>query len=270
MLAIYTHADLAAEGIGRLPSLPPLKSRDGSARREPARHALVRDVVRHVGDALACVVAETRAQARDAAEAVLIDYETRPAVADARAALAAGAPELGADVPGNCAFDWETGDAARTAALFDAAHRVVRLDAHHQRVVATALETRAVNASFDAASGRFRVVAGSQGVSLLRNLLAQAFGLDVERFHVLTPDVGGGFGPKFYFYPEQVLCAFAARRLGRPVKWSADRSESFLSDAQGRDLHATLELALDAEGRMLACGWMRRPTLAPTCRPSRR
>ena len=252
VLAVYTHADLAAEGIGRLPSLPPLKSREGSDRREPQRHALARAVVRHVGDAPACVVAETWAQARDGAEQVAIEYEPLPAVADGRAALAPDAPLLGADVPGNCLFDWETGDAARTDALFAAAHRVVRLTAHNQRVVANPLETRAVNASFDAASGRFRVVAGSQGVSMLRNLLAGAFGLAADRFQVVTPDVGGAFGPKFYFYPEQVLCAFATRRLGRPVKWTGDRAESFLSDTQGRDHHATLELALDANGRMLA------------------
>ncbi len=252
VLAVYTHADLDAEGIGRLPSLPPLKSRDGSDRREPQRHALARAVVRHVGDALACVVAESLAQARDAAEQVAIEYESLPAVADGRGALAADAPLLGTDVPGNCLFDWETGDAARTDALFRAAHRVVRLTAHNQRVVANPLEARAVNASFDAASGRFRVVAGSQGVSMLRNLLAGAFGLPADRFQVVTPDVGGAFGPKFYFYPEQILCAFAARRLGRPVKWTGDRAESFLSDTQGRDHHATLELALDADGRMLA------------------
>ena len=252
VLAVFTHADLAAAGIGRLPSLPPLKSRDGSDRREPLRHALAREVARHVGDPVACVVAETLAQARDAGEQVAIDYEPLPAVADGRAALAPDAPELGTDVPGNCLFDWETGDAAGAEALFRAAHHVVSLTAHNQRVIANPLETRAVNAAFDAASGRFTVHAGTQGVHMLRNLLAQAFGLPVERFRVVTGDVGGAFGPKYYFYPEQILCTFAARHLGRPVKWTADRAESFLSDSQGRDLNATLELALDAGGRMLA------------------
>lgn len=252
VLAVLTHADLAAANIGRLPCVPPLKSRDGSDRREPLRHAMARDTVRHVGDPVAFVVAVTAAQARDACENVMVDYEALPAVSDGRAALAAGAPQLGADIPGNCAFDWETGDAARTEALFRSAHRVVSLTAHNQRLIGNAMETRAVNARFDAASGRFTVYAASQGVHMLRNLLAQAFALPVERFHVITRDVGGGFGQKFYFYPEQILCAFAARLTGRPVKWSAERAETFVSDSQGRDHHATLELALDAEGRMLA------------------
>ena len=262
--AVLTHADLAAANIGPLPCVPPLKSRDGSDRREPLRHALARDTVRHVGDPVAFVVAETAAQARDACEHVIVDYAALPAVSDGRAALAAGAPQLGADIPGNCAFDWEisgetngetgreTGNGARTEALFRSAHRVVSLTAHNQRLIGNAMETRAVNAGFDAASGRFTVYAASQGVHMLRNLLAQAFALPVERFHVITREVGGGFGPKFYFYPEQILCAFAARLTGRPVKWSAERSETFVSDSQGRDQHATLELALDAEGRMLA------------------
>ena len=252
VLAVLTHADLAAANIGRLPSLPPLKSRDGSDRREPLRHALARDTGRHVGDPVAFVVSETLAQARDACEHVMVDYEALLSVSDGRAALAAGAPQLGTDIAGNCAFDWETGDAARTEALFRSAHRVVRLTAHNQRLIGNPMETRAVNAAFDAASGRFTVLAGTQGVHMLRNLLAQAFALPVERFHVITRDVGGGFGPKFYFYPEQVLCAFAARLTGRPVKWSAERTETFVSDSQGRDQHATLELALDSEGRMLA------------------
>ena len=252
VLAVLTHADLAAANIGRLPSLPPLKSRDGSDRREPLRHALARDTVRHAGDPLAFVVADTLAQARDACEQVVAEYAALPAVSDGRAALQAGAPQLGADIPGNCAFDWETGDGARTEALFRSAHRVVSLSAHNQRLIGNPMETRAVNAVFDAASGRFTVFAASQGVHMLRNLLAQAFTLPVDRFHVITQDVGGGFGPKFYFYPEQILCAFAARLTGRPVKWSAERTETFVSDSQGRDQHATLELALDAQGHMLA------------------
>ena len=252
VLAVLIHTDLAAAGIGRLPSLPPLKSRDGSNRREPLRQALAEHTVRHVGDPVAFVVAETLAQARDASEHVSVDYAPLPALTDGRAALATGAVELGADIPGNCLFDWETGDAARTDALFRSAHRVVSLTAHNQRMIGNPLETRAVNAAFDAGSGRFTVYAGTQGVYMLRNLLAQAFALPPERFRIVTGDVGGGFGPKFYFYPEQVLCPFAARLLGRPVKWTAERTESFLSDAQGRDLHAMLELALDERGRMLA------------------
>lgn len=252
VLAVFTHADLAAAGIGTLPCVPPLKSRDGKDRLEPARHALARERVRHVGDPVACVIAESPAAARDGAERVVVEYEPLPAVANAVAALAPDAPQLGADIPGNCAFDWEGGDAARTKTLFEAAHRVVSLTAHNQRLVGNALEPRAVNASFDAASGRFTLHAASQGVHMLRGLLARAFGLPAERFHVLTPDVGGGFGPKFYFYPEQVLAAFAARALGRPVKWTAERSESFVSDSQGRDLSATLSMALDGNGRMLA------------------
>ncbi|MBL8386588.1 MAG: xanthine dehydrogenase family protein, partial [Burkholderiales bacterium] len=252
VLGVFTAADLAQAGIGPLPTLPPLRSRDGSERREPARHALAGARVRHVGEPVALVVAASPAAARDAALAVAVDYDTLPAVADGAAALAPGAPLVDADVPGNQYYDWEAGDPERVAALFGTARHVVALAVHNQRLVGNALEPRAVNAAWDARTGRFTVHAASQGVHMLRGLLARAFGLGPERFRVVTPDVGGGFGPKFYFYPEQVLCAFAARALGRPVKWTAERGESFVSDTQGRDYRATLELALDADGRMLA------------------
>ena len=252
VLAVLTHADLAAAGIGPLASVPPLKSRDGSDRREPARHALAHECARHVGEPVACVIAETLAQARDAADFVVVDYEPLPALSDGAAALAPGAPEIGADVPGNCLFDWETGDAARTEALFATAHRVVSLATHNQRLIGNAMETRAVNASYDVTSARFTVHASSQGVHMLRNLLARSFGLPPGHFHVQTGDVGGGFGPKFYFYPEYLLAAFAARLTGRPVKWTAERGESFISDSQGRDLRARLDMALDKQGKMLA------------------
>lgn len=252
VLAVYTQADLAAAGIGPLASVPPLKSRDGSDRREPARHALARERVRHVGEPLVCVVAVSQAAARDAAAAIGVDYAPLAAVAGGVAALAADAPLIEADVPGNCYFDWEGGDAARTDALFDGAAHVVELSAHSQRLIGNPIEGRVVNARWDPDSARYTLWANTQGVHMIRALLARSFGLPVDRFRVVTGDVGGAFGPKFYFYPEQVLACFAARALGRPVKWSAERGETMVSDSQGRDLNSTVSLALDAGGRMLA------------------
>ena len=252
VLAVITHADLVAESIGPLRAVPPLKSRDGTDRREPPRPALARDGVRHVGDPVAFVVADTLAQANDAAELLAIDYDPLTAVADATAALAEGAPQLWPDIPANCSFDWETGDRARTDALFAAAHKVVRLSTWNNRLAGNPIETRGVNAAFDRDTGRFTIHTASQGVFSMRRLLAQCFGLAEDRFHVITGDVGGGFGIKYYFYPEQLLCAFAARRTGRPVKWQAQRGESLLSDTHGRDLASTAQMALDADGRMLA------------------
>lgn len=252
VLAVVTAADLAAEKLGPLPCIIPLKNRDGSARADPPRHALAAERVRHVGDPVAFVVAESAAQARDAAERIEVDYEELPAAVGAPAALADSAPLVWDEVVRNRCFDWEAGDAAATEAQFAAAARVVKLELVNNRLAPCPMEPRVVNAAYDAAAQRFIIRAGTQGSHLVRGLLAGIFRLPEDRFQVLTPDVGGGFGMKLYMYPEYVLCAFAARKLGRPVKWAADRGESLLSDTQGRDHVTRAELALAADGTMLA------------------
>jgi carbon-monoxide dehydrogenase large subunit len=252
VLAVYTHTDLATAGVGPLACVPPLKSRDGSDRREPPRHALAMERVRHVGEPVACVIAASPAAARDAAQAVEVEYAALPAVADGVAALGPAAPQIDVDAPGNLYFDWEGGDRARTEALFASAAHVVTLTAHNQRLAGNPIEGRAVNALWDAATERFTLHANTQGVHMIRGLLARSFALPAERFRVVTGDVGGAFGPKFYYYHEQVLACFAARALGRPVKWSAERGETLVSDSHGRDLTSTVSLALDGDGRMRA------------------
>lgn len=251
--AIFTTEDLKAAGIGNLPCTIPLKNRDGSNRADPPRPALADGYVRHVGDPVAFVLAETLAQAKDAAEAIFVDYEMLDAIADMVAAQAPGAPEIWPGLANNRAFDWETGDKAQTDALFAKAAHVTRLEVVNNRIVVASMETRAAIASYDEQTGRFTLHTNTQGVHLLKGLLAKhIFNLPPDAFHILTPDVGGGFGMKLYLYPEHVLCCFAARAIGRPVKWSSERIEAFQSDTQGRANLTVGELALDAQGRFLA------------------
>ena len=253
VLGVFTAADLAADGVGPLPCVIPLKNRDGSDRANPARTALAQDVVRHVGDGVAFIVAETLAQARDAAEQVEIDYEPLPAVAEVRAAIAAGAPGIHAEAAGNLCFDWAAGEAAKADAGFAKAAHVARIELVNNRIIVSSMEARGALADFDPASGRFTLHTSTQGSHMLRGLLAEAvFRLPEKMFRIVPPDVGGGFGMKLFLYPEHVLTAFAARRLGRPVKWTADRTDAFLSDTQGRDNFSRAEMALDKDGRILA------------------
>ncbi|MCC7426661.1 MAG: xanthine dehydrogenase family protein molybdopterin-binding subunit [Alphaproteobacteria bacterium] len=253
VLGIFTHADLAAEGIGHLPCVVGLKNKDGSRRADTPRPALADGVVRHVGDAVAFVVAKTLAAARDAAEAITVEYELLPASTDLATAAAPGQAQVWPATPNNVCFDWQAGDAAGTAAAFARAAHVTRLEVVNNRIVVASMEARAANAAYDPASGRFTLYSGTQGSWLLKDQLASAiFKLPPENFRVVTPDVGGGFGMKIFLYPEHVLCCFAARRLNRAVKWTSERSEAFLSDTHGRDNITLAELALDAEGRFLA------------------
>ncbi|MCX7683669.1 MAG: xanthine dehydrogenase family protein molybdopterin-binding subunit [Acetobacteraceae bacterium] len=249
--AVFTAADLAAEGLGELPCTIPLANRDGTPRAETPRFALASEVVRHVGDPVAFVVAETLQAAKDAAEAIAVDYEVRDSATDLATATEPGRPQVWHTAPNNIAFDWEAGDKARTDALFTQAAHVSRLSVINNRIVVASMEGRACLAEWDGA--RFTLHAGTQGSWLIRRLLAESvFKLPQEAFRVITPDVGGGFGMKLYLYPEYVLCAFAARRLGRPVRWAAERTEAFLSDTHGRDNISHAELALDKDGRFLA------------------
>jgi len=250
VLAVYTGADLA--GYGSLKCVPPLKNRDGTPMAKPARPALATDKVRFVGDPIACVVAETALQARDAAEAVEADIAPLPAVTLASEAVKPGAPLVFDDVPNNVALDYHYGDAEKVKGAFAAAAHVTRLAMRNTRLVVNAMEPRAAVAGYDGKSERFTFHAGSQGVFGLRGQLAEILNIPSGKLRVLTGNVGGSFGMKAQAYPEYVCLLHAARELKRPVKWTDERSSSFLSDSHGRDHEKVGELALDAEGHFLA------------------
>ena len=253
VLAIYTGADLEADGIGHIPCPVPMKNRDGSSPAVPPRPALSVGRVRHVGDPVAVVVAETAARARDAAEAIRFEVSPLPAAASVARALEADAPQLWECCPGNVFLDFHMGDEAAVDAAIAGAHRVTRIRLDNTRMVVNAMEPRAALARYDAAAEKFTLHVGSQGVTGYRATLAGAiFGVAPEKIRVVSDDVGGSFGMKGAAYSEAICAMYAARRLGRPVKWCADRAESFLADHQGRAMTVELALALDADGNFLA------------------
>jgi carbon-monoxide dehydrogenase large subunit len=246
---LFTAADLAELGPlpcpFDLPMVEPLVV--------PPRFALARDRVRHVGDPVAFVVADDRAAAQDAAERVEVAYRPLPAVVDARAALAPGAPVLWDQAPGNRAFRFQKGDRASVDAAFAAAAHVVALELVNNRLVVVPIEPRAAIARYDAVSDRLHLLLTGQGVHGIRDQLAgPVFHLPPEKLHLTAPDVGGGFGVKNFPYPEYVMLLWAARHLGRPIKWLAEQAEEFVSAAQGRANHTSARLALDENGRFLA------------------
>ncbi|HWT09764.1 MAG TPA: xanthine dehydrogenase family protein molybdopterin-binding subunit, partial [Roseomonas sp.] len=248
--AVLTEADLRAEGIGPMPCMTKVTTM--APLIIPARPALADGMVRHVGDPVAFVVAETATQARDAAEAVIVDYDPLPAITDGAAALEPGAPQLWPEAPGNLAFRFQKGDAAAVQAALAAATTIVTLDLVNNRVSAAPMEPRTAIGHHDATTDTLLLDVSGQGVHELRNQLADhIFHRPREKVQVIAPDVGGGFGPKNFLFPEYVLLLFAARRLGRPVRWVSERTEDFLSTAQGRDNRTRGRLALDAEGRFL-------------------
>ncbi|WP_193181147.1 xanthine dehydrogenase family protein molybdopterin-binding subunit [Nisaea sediminum] len=253
VIAIFTGADLEAAGLGTMKCGLPLKNRDGSPITYVPRAALATDKVRFVGDPVAIVIAETAAQARDAAELVELDIDPLPAVTDARAAAASDAPQIYDAVPGNVALDYQYGDTAKVDdALASAAH-VTKLSLRNNRIVVNAMEPRSAVGAFDPASETYTLHVGCQGVFGMMNTLAkQIFDIAPEKMHVITGNVGGSFGMKAGAYPEYICVLHAAKALGRPVKWTDDRSGSFLSDCHGRDHDMTAELALDADGRFTA------------------
>ncbi len=258
VLAVLTARDWLGDGLGPLPLFPngvdhlditkPAFA-PASVLHTPAPLPLARDRVRHVGEAVALVVAETLAQARDAADAVEIDYAPLPAVTDVREAVAPGAPLLFDGSPGNLCVAAENGDRAATEAAFARAHRVVRLQSRNQRVSGTPMEPRGAVGTF--ADGSYTLYSASQGVHRHKTPLVALFGVAADQVRVVTRDVGGGFGIRSPCYPEYPLVLWAARRLGRPVKWNATRAESFLSDFQARDFWVEGTLGLDRDGRFL-------------------
>ena len=248
--AVYTAADLAADGIGPLPCIAKVATVEPLII--PARPALADATVRHVGDPVAFVVAETLAQARDAAEAINVTYAPLAAVTDGAAALAPGAPELWPEAPGNLAFRFQKGDAGAVEAAFASAAHIVALNLVNNRVTAAPMEPRVAIGAHDAASGTFRLDVSGQGVHAIRDQLADdVFRVPRDKVQVIAPDVGGGFGAKNFLFPEYILVLFAARRLCRPVRWVSERMEDFLSTAQGRDNRTRARLALDTEGCFL-------------------
>lgn len=257
VLAVFTGADLEADGIGHVPALTRhpvygLRNADGSAMPDPPRHLLVRDKARHVGDPVAMVIAETEAAARDAAEAVQVDWQPLPAVVDPEAALASDAPRLWEDLPGNHSFEWCAGDAEAVAAACAKAAHVIDLRVVQNRLISVPLEPRTALGEYDPASGRYTLTTGCQSVHQVRWLVAGILGVAESGLRVLAPDTGGGFGTRGPVYPEQPLVCWAAKRLGRPVRWCAGRVECFLTDAPGRDHRLHGRLAVDADGRFLA------------------
>jgi carbon-monoxide dehydrogenase large subunit len=251
VLAILTHADLEAAGFGPLKCALNIPQRDGSPMKTPPRPCLARERVRFVGEAVACVVAETAVQAKDAAEAVELDIEELPAVTSPAEALKPGAPQLHADVPGNLALDFHYGDAEAVKKAFAEAAHVTRLEIVSNRIVVNPMEPRSAIGAFE--KDRWVLRVGCQGVIGLRGGLARdVLGVTPDKVRVLTGNVGGSFGMKSQVYPEYGPLLLAAKQLGRPVKWTDERSESFLSDHAGRDHQRVAELALDKDGKFLA------------------
>jgi carbon-monoxide dehydrogenase large subunit len=250
VLAIYTGADLAS--YGTLKCAVPFKNRDGSEMKKPARPSMPSDKVRFVGDPIAVVIAKTVAQAKDAAEAVEVDIETLPSVTQASEAAKPGAPQLYDDVPGNVALDYLYGEPEKVAEAFAKAAHVTKLHLVNSRLVVNAMEPRSAIASFDKASGRYTMNIGCQGAFGMKGQLVDILGTTPDKVHVLTGNVGGSFGMKAAVYPEYVPLLHAAKELGVPVKWTADRFESFVSDHHGRDHEFDGELALDEKGKFLA------------------
>ena len=252
VVAVLTGQQLADDGVGGLPCGWQIHSRDGSPMKEPGHPPLAASVVRYVGDAVAVVIAESRDAAKEAAQLVEVDYEELPVVASLGAALAEGAQLVHEEAPGNVCFDWEIGDAAATEAAFEKAAHVAKLDVVNQRLIPNAIEPRVAIAEYDRASDTTTVWTTSQNPHVARLLMgAFVMGLPEHKLRVIAPDVGGGFGSKIFLYAEEVVVTWAARKLGRPVKWTAERSESFQTDAHGRDHVTHAELALDEEGTFL-------------------
>ena len=255
VLLALTGEDVRADGLGDVPCTIPLVNRDGSPRHDTPRPVLAQGKVRHVGEPVALIVAETLMAARDAAEAVEVQYESLPAVTEAKDAIAPRAPQLFDHIPGNIVFDWDndTSDAAATEAAFVKAAHVVTLELVNNRIVVNSMEPRNAIGDYDPATDRSTLYTATQGPHFVRNPLAETvLKVAADKLRLITPNVGGGFGMKAFVYPEHALVVWASKKLGRPVKWQEDRSEGFVSDNQGRDHFSRAELALDGEGRFLA------------------
>ena len=253
VLAVYTGEDLARDGIGPIPCVSAVTNRDGSPSVLPPHPAIAHSRVRHVGDTVAMVVAESAAVARDAAELIAVDYEPLPAVVETTHALDPGQPQVWDGAPGNLCFDWEVGDRSAVERAFAGARHRISLELVNNRVVVNSMEPRGAIGQYDRGEDSYTLWSSTQGSHFLRNLLADSvFKIPENRIRVVTRDVGGGFGMKLFLYPEHILALWAAKKVGRPVKWTPDRADAFMTDTQGRDNVTRLELALDDELRFQA------------------
>jgi carbon-monoxide dehydrogenase large subunit len=253
VIAVYTGADMAADGVGGLPCGWQVHSRDGEPMKEPAHPPLAGDRVRHVGDQVAVVIAHTHAQAKDAAALIAVDYAELPAVVASGDAMAADAPLVWDEAPSNLCYDWVLGDEAATDAAIASAAHVARLSLVNNRLVPNAMEPRAYIGDYDVATDQYTLYTSTQNPHVIRLLMgAYVLNLPEHKLRVVGPDVGGGFGSKIYHYAEEAIVTWAAGKLARAIKWTAERSESFMSDAHGRDHVTQVELALDKDGTFLA------------------
>ena len=252
VVKVFVGDDMAADGVGGIPCGWQIHNQDGSPMAEPAHPAIAIGKVRHVGDPVAVVIATSKQEARNAAELLEIDYTDLPAVAHLTDAVKPGAVEVHDGVAGNICYDWAIGDKAVIDGVFASAHKVVKLELTNNRLIPNAMEPRVALGDYDTSSGEFTLYTTSQNPHVIR-LLMGAFVLHIpeNKLRVFAPDVGGGFGSKIYHYAEEAIVTWAAGKLRRPVKWTADRSESFMSDAHGRDHVSTAEMAIDQEGHFL-------------------
>ncbi len=253
VLGIFTGTDLAADKIKGLICGWMIHSKDGSPMRVGAHPALALEKVRYVGDHVAVVIAESLDEARDAAELVNVDYEVREAVVDLSRAQEAGQPQIHEEAPNNTVYQWHLGDKSAVAEAFKTAKHIAKLDLVNNRLIPNAIEPRAAIGEYDRGSSGYTLYTTSQNPHVARLVLSAFIGIAPEnKLRVIAPDVGGGFGSKIFIYAEEVVCVWASRKIGRPVKWVADRTESFLADAHGRDHITTAEAALDESGKILA------------------
>ncbi len=259
VVAVFTGADVAESKIGGLPCGWLITSKDGTPMKEPPHPILAHAKARHVGDQVALVIADTYLQARDAAEAIEVDYDELPPVIDMATAESIGS-SVHDEVPDNVCYDWGHGDKAAVDAAFAQAAHVTSLSFHNNRLIPNAMEPRAANAHYTRHDDAYTLYVANQNPHVERLLMcAFVLGLPESKVRVIAPDVGGGFGSKIFLYAEETALIWASKRVGRPIKWTAERSESFLTDAHGRDHATTVELAMDAQGNFLA---MRVKTLA--------
>ncbi len=266
--AAFTGDDIKAAGIKSLPTQLAFNGRDGQPLIKPHRPALAQGKVRFVGEPVVCIVADSALTAQDALESVVIEYRDLPAVVRAIDALKPGAPQLHESAPGNRVMDFGQGDEAKTEAVFRTAPKIVKLTLNNNRVVASPMEPRAAIAMYDAARDHTTFYSVSQGVNGLRAQIAGTMGITEDKIDVISLDVGGGFGVRGNIYPEYCVLVLAAKKLGRPVKWTSSRAEAFLSDEQGRDVDSRGEVAVDANGRFLAMRFDFIANLGAYCAPA--
>src|SRR5437667_1569118 len=251
VVGVLTGQQIVDDKIGNLICGWAITSKDGTGMKMGAWPAMAPETVRFVGQAVAVVIAETKNQARDAAEAVVVNYEELPAAADIRAAIKPGAPQLHPEAPGNVIYDWTIGDEAATEAAFKSAANVVSLDITNNRLVPNAMEPRAAIGEYNDAEEHFTLYTTSQNPHVARLVLSAFYNIAQEhKLRVVAPDVGGGFGSKTFIYPEEMVALWASKKVRRPVKWTGDRSEAFLTDAHRRDHRTKAELAVDASNKI--------------------